>query len=125
MTTTKPTIARNLLGEIVMGRVVIVGYRARPGKQQQLEQLMKIHFSTLSAQGLVTDRAPITMQSRDGTIVEVFEWKSKQAIEEAHNNPVVQEMWGKYFEVCEFIPAGQIEEFSETFSEFSPGRERY
>ncbi len=103
-----------------MGRIVIVAYRAKPGKQAQLEELIKTHYSILSGEGLVTDRAPTLMSAKDGTIVEVFEWKSSQAIERAHNNPVVQAMWGKFFEVCEFVPAGQVEELSEIFSEFSP-----
>jgi hypothetical protein len=32
-------------------------------------------------QGLITDRKLIMMESKDRTIIEVFEWKSKNAIE--------------------------------------------
>ena len=102
-----------------MGRIVVVAYKAKPGKLEALKLLMETHSSTLKNEGLVTDRESIIMQAKDETIIEVFEWKSKQAIEAAHANPVVQEMWGKYFEICEFIPAGQVTEFSEMFSEFT------
>ncbi len=96
------------------------GYKPKPGKQDELNELMKTHLPILKKEGLVTDRESIIMQAEDGTVIEVFEWKSKQAIEAAHNNPAVLEMWGKYFEVCDFIPAGQVAEFSEMFSEFTP-----
>jgi hypothetical protein len=34
------------------------------------------------------------MKSADGTIIEVFEWKSAAAIAAAHENPVWQAMCG-------------------------------
>ena len=30
------------------------------------------------------------MRAADGTIVEVFEWRSAEAIQQAHNNPAVR-----------------------------------
>ena len=44
------------------------------------------------------------MEAEDGTIVEVFEWKSKQAIDAAHTNPRVLEMWEEYAAVCDYVP---------------------
>jgi hypothetical protein len=103
-----------------MGRIVIAAYKAKPGKAAELRRLMRDHLSTLRAQQLVTDRLSILMQAKDGTIVEVFEWFSREAIESAHSNPVVREMWRKYEEVCEYVPIGEVEEAGELFSEFSP-----
>ena len=60
------------------------------------------------------------MEAADGTIIEVFEWASPEAIEAAHENPVVLEMWGKYAEVCDYIPAGEVAEVGQLFSEFTP-----
>ncbi|HZR05827.1 MAG TPA: hypothetical protein VFA61_08375 [Candidatus Udaeobacter sp.] len=40
-------------------------------------------------EGLVTGRAPTIMRARDGTINEVSEWKSREAIDAAHKNPNV------------------------------------
>ena len=101
-------------------RIVIVGYKPKAGKEEALQQLMREHYSTLKAQNLVTDRDSIIMKAKDGTIIEVFEWKSKSAIEQAHTNPEVLKMWEKYDEVCEYIPVGKIEESSNLFSEFTP-----
>jgi quinol monooxygenase YgiN len=72
-----------------MSVIVIVAYRPRPGKEALLLQLTKEHVTILREQGLATERVPYAMRSADGTIIEVFEWKSKEAIEAAHTNPAV------------------------------------
>ncbi len=101
-------------------RIVIVGYKPKAGKTEALRQLMREHLAVLKTQGLVTDRASIMMEAKDGTIIEVFGWKSKSAIEQAHSNPEVLKMWGKYAEVCDYIPVGQVEEIADLFSQFTP-----
>ena len=67
-----------------------------PGKKEALDRLILDHVATLRAEGLVTDRTPITMSAQDGTVVEVFEWASSDAIEKAHVNPAVLRMWEQY-----------------------------
>ena len=101
-----------------MPRTVIVGYRPKPGKQAALDALMCTHFARLYEQGLVTRRKPIVMRARDGTVIEVFEWKSQRAIDEAHANPAVLAMWGEYAEVCDYVPVGTVAEAAELFSGF-------
>jgi hypothetical protein len=54
----------------------------------------------LRAEGLVTDRTSIVMRCADGTIVEIFEWVSQDAIVGAHKNPVVLDLWKKFEAVC-------------------------
>lgn len=103
-----------------MGRIVIACYRPKPGQAAQLEELMKTHLSTLRAEGLVTDRDSIMMKASDGTIVEVFEWKSREAIEQAHTNPVIGEMWAKYAAVCDYVPIAEVAEAKQLFSELAP-----
>ncbi|HSN98375.1 MAG TPA: hypothetical protein VLS89_08755 [Candidatus Nanopelagicales bacterium] len=103
-----------------MGRIVIVAYRPKSGKREALRQLVVDHVATLRSQGLVTDRAPITMEAEDGTLVEVFEWASAEAIEAAHTNPVVGEMWERFGEVCDYVPISAVPEAGKPFSEFSP-----
>lgn len=101
-------------------RIVIVGYRPFPGKEAELKELMKNHVNILRSQGLASDREPILMQAGNGTVIEVFGWKSKEAIESAHTNPAVQKMWAEYAEVCEYIPIGSLQESTNLFSEFTP-----
>ena len=78
-----------------MGRIVIVAYRPKPGRDAALEALMQRHHQRLHGEGLVTEREPVLMRAADGTIVEVFEWRSQQAMASAHDNPRVQQMWAE------------------------------
>src|SRR5205814_1331609 len=69
------------------GVCVSIAYRPKPGKGDELLELVQSRVPTLRQEGLVTDRAPTIMRARDGTIVEVSEWKSREAIDAAHKNP--------------------------------------
>ncbi|WP_196161556.1 putative quinol monooxygenase [Reinekea sp. G2M2-21] len=102
------------------GRIVIAGYKPKPGKEAELKALMNTHLPRLRAEGLVTDRESIIMQASDGTILEVFEWASNEAIESAHHNPEVQKMWQEYAAVCEYVPIADVAESTQLFSNFTP-----
>lgn len=103
-----------------MGRIVIAGYKPKPGKEKELDELMTSHVSKLRAEGFVTEREPILMKASNGTVFEVFEWKSKEAIEAAHSNKVVGEMWSRFAEVCEYVPITSVDEAHSLFPGFEP-----
>jgi hypothetical protein len=103
-----------------MGKFVIVAYRPRPGKEQELLQLTREHLPILRNQGLATDRPSYVMRSTDGTIIEVFEWTSAEAIAMAHENPVWQAMCGRYSEACDYISLENLSESKNMFAEFDP-----
>ena len=102
------------------GVVVIVAYRTKPGKENELIDLVRSRVPTLRKEGLVSDRVPTIMRSRDGTIIEVSEWKSREAIDAAHKNPNVLAMWNKFFAICDCIPLNTLAEASELFTGFEP-----
>jgi quinol monooxygenase YgiN len=66
------------------GVIVIVAYQPKPGKEREVIELVRSRVPTLRNQGLVTDREPTIMRARDGTIIEVSEWKSQESIDAAH-----------------------------------------
>lgn len=103
-----------------MGKIVIATYKPKPGKEKNLDRLVRDHVKVLRNQGLATLRPPMIMKSADGTVVEVFEWISKKAIEEAEHNKDVQEYWARYREVCDIIPVSDLIEANTSFSEFNP-----
>jgi len=99
---------------------VIVAYRPKPGKGSELLDLVRNRVPTLLKEGLVTDRRPTIMRARDGTIIEVSEWKSRDAIDAAHKNPNVLAMWNDFFTLCECVPLNTLAEASEMFAGFEP-----
>lgn len=102
------------------GVIVIVAYRPKPGKEKQTLELVRGRVPTLRKEDLVTDRVPTIMRARDGTIIEVSEWRSKDAIDAAHKNPNVLAMWNQFFEVCDCIPLNTLAEAEEMFAGFEP-----
>jgi len=99
-------------------RTVIVNYRAKPGHEDALLDLVRQHVPTLQRLGLATERAPFIMRAADGTLVEVFEWASAEAIARAHHEPGVLAMWERFGAACEFGPLNRLPETAQMFAEF-------
>jgi quinol monooxygenase YgiN len=101
-----------------MGRFVIVAYAPKPGKEPELLAAVKKHLQVLSAEQLVTDKPGYVMRAGDGTIVEVFEWRSAEAIHQAHTNPAVQALWTEFGAACDYTPLTKLKETHDMFAEF-------
>jgi len=101
-----------------MGRFVIVAYKPKAGKDQQLLDTVREHLEVLRSQQLATDRPALVVRAGDGTILEVFEWQSAEAISRAHSNPAVQALWAKFGVACDYIPLASIAECQQMFAEF-------
>ena len=102
------------------GIVCIVAYRPKPGGESEILELVRQRVPTLRGEGLVTDRAPVIMRAKDGTIIEVSEWKSQESIDAAHKNPNVLAMWNKFFAICDCVPLKTVTEAEEMFAGFEP-----
>ena len=105
---------------VMAGVCVIVAYRPKPGQEHELLELVRSRVPTLRKEGLITDRVPIIMRAKDGTIIEVSEWKSQEAIDAAHQNANVWAMWNKFFALCDCVPFNTLAEASEMFPNFEP-----
>src|SRR5271168_596729 len=100
-----------------MGSISVACYKPKPGCEAALADLVRNHLPPLRGQGLVTDRASIVMRAADGTIIEVFEWVSPEAIAGAHSNPVVLELWKRFEAVCQYEIPANIDEFKAMFAQ--------
>lgn len=103
-----------------MGSISIACYKPKPGCEAALQRLVQEHLPPLRAEGLVTERASIVMRTSDGTIVEVFEWVSQEAIAGAHSNPAVLELWKRFEAVCSYEIPSNLTEFRTMFAHFEP-----
>jgi len=102
-----------------MGEMVIVAYRPKPGREAQLEALVREHVPFLRDLGLATDRPAQAMRAADGTIVEVFEWRDG-AVRTAHGHPKVHELWERFGEACDYINLRDLPEAAGPFATFAP-----
>src|SRR5450432_4536837 len=98
-----------------MGRFVIVAYKPKPGKESDLAAAVEKHLRVLQAEGLVTEKSASVMRAADGTIVEVFEWRSADAIAKAHASPAVNALWGEFGAACDYVPLASLAEAQQLF----------
>src|ERR1700730_1595802 len=103
-----------------MGRVTIACYRPKPGQKGELNQLMREHVPMLQKESLASKRAPVIMRAKDDTIVEVFEWASDDAVDEAHVNPVVLAMWERFNAACDYVKVSDVAETHDQWASFEP-----
>ena len=103
-----------------MGRIVITCYRPRPGAAEALLAIVREHVPMLQQLGLASARAPVLMKAGDGSLLEVFEWDSVEAIAQAHADPVVQALWQRFDAACEHATLAGLAEAAGLFAEFTP-----
>lgn len=103
-----------------MGIIVICAFRPKPGKETDLRKVVADHLDVLRSQGLATDRKSIVGKAKDGTIIEVFEWMSEKAIDDAHKNAMVRQLWDRYEACCDSISLRNVAETESPFPGFEP-----
>lgn len=101
-----------------MGSITVACYRPKAGKGDERLEMVYNHVPSLRAEGLASDREPIVMRCADGTIVEVFEWQSQEALEKAHSSKMVQGMWKEFGELCDYDTPSNLAEFQNMFGHF-------
>ena len=103
-----------------MARFVIAAFKPKPGKDRALLAVVEKHWRVLQGEGLVTSRPRYAMQAEDGTVLEVFEWASAEAITQAHENPAVLALWAEFEAACDYVPLASLAEAGHPFPEFRP-----
>ena len=101
-----------------MGRFVIVAYKPKSGQEPALLAAVEKHARVLRFENLISEQPVHAMRAADGTIVEVFEWLSAEAIERAHTNPAVQALWAEFGAACEYVSLSSLAECHQLFAEF-------
>jgi hypothetical protein len=84
---------------------VICTYHVKPRAEARLLRLLLRHDATLRRLRLVTARAAQTFRRRDDqgrvTVVDIFEWRGADAVERAHRDPAVHELWNAVTDMVE------------------------
>jgi quinol monooxygenase YgiN len=101
-----------------MSMIAIASYKPKPGSEDAFLELLKQHIPTLRAEGLVTDGPTYAMRANDGTIIEVLEWRSAKAKQQAHKNDAVMQVWNQFFELADITSLDTLQEVSQPFAAF-------
>ena len=100
--------------------VVFALYRPHPGKDAELRRLIAQHLPVLRRLELATDRPAILVRAKDGTYIEVFEWRNQESAKLAHEHPEVARVWEAMGQVADFPALDSLEEAKQPFSHFEP-----
>lgn len=100
--------------------VVIASYKPKDGKEEGMKEVLRDHIPILRKEGLITDFLAIVLKSMNGDYIEIFEWKSGEAIAKAHENENVLKLWKRFEEVCTYTNLSNIEECKSLFASFIP-----
>lgn len=100
--------------------MAIACYRPKPGEEARLLDVMKTHLPTLRKEGLVGDGPSLAGRAGDGTLVEVFCWKSQASIDAAHSNPAVAKIWDAFGAVCEYVAIADVAGAKDLFTALEP-----
>ena len=110
----------NLENDLMKPKIVFAIYKPHQDKGNELKKLILKHVPRLKSNKLITNREPLLVKSKNGIYIEIFEWKSTDAVEEAHENPEIQKLWDEIEKVCDFTNLESIEEVREYFPQFKP-----
>ncbi len=102
-----------------MTQIVCALYKAKLGKEAELESLIQKHVPVLRDLELITNRPRLTLKSRDGTYIEIIEWVDAEAAEKAHEHPAVAQVWEAMGVISEFKKLGDLPESQKSFSHFA------
>lgn len=102
-----------------MGILVICSYRIRRGREAEARRLLKEHVPLLRRHGLLTERPAIQGKGAAGTVVEVFEWVSKEASRQAPSIPEISAHWKAMAEAMNFTPLALLPEAQRPFANFT------
>ena len=100
--------------------IVIALYRPNEGGDEELRALIDEHIPTLRRLELITDRPAILCRSKDGTYLEIFEWRNANSSSRAHEHPEVARIWEAMGEIAAFPALSEVPEAGGRFPHFTP-----
>jgi hypothetical protein len=98
--------------------MALATYKPKAGQEETLMELVKKHVPILRELQLATKRDNFIATSKNGTVIEVFEWTSTNAINAAHQHPAVADIWEKMTLIADFTPLNTLPEANEPFPGF-------
>jgi hypothetical protein len=99
-----------------LSEVVFALYRPKSGKEKELEKLIERHAPLLRELELITNRPRLTLQSTDGTYIELIEWVNAESANKAHEHPAIANIWEAMEVICEFKKLADLKEANTAFA---------
>jgi len=101
-------------------KIVIALYRPKRGREKSLMRTVAKHLPALRRAKLVTARPSILMKAADGTLLEIFEWRSERYTKIAHTHPVIRPLWETIGRDADIRTLKDLKEAGGMFPHFTP-----
>ena len=82
--------------------------------------MMAEHVPLLRKHDLITMRPVVQGEGKDGTLVEIFEWDSREKSAGAPSIPEIGAHWKAMAAAMEFVPLATLSEAQREFAHFTP-----
>lgn len=82
--------------------------------------MMADHVPLLRKHDLITARPVVQGEGKDGTLVEIFEWDSREKSINAPSIPEIGTYWKAMAAAMEFVPLASLSEAQREFAHFTP-----
>ena len=86
--------------------------------RKRLLDILDQHIPLLRDVGYIIDRPASILESANGSILELFEWKDEEAKRLAHADDKVRQLWEAMEEICEFPTLSDLPESTAPFPNF-------
>jgi hypothetical protein len=86
--------------------------------ESALADALARHVDILREQGYATELPVLYLRAEDGTVLEIFEWRSSATVEAAHDDKRVQAIWQTLEEAAEFVPLSKLPNAEDPFPHF-------
>ena len=83
--------------------LALAAYRPRPGREDDFLVFLYEELELLRRQGHVTERRAPVVRAPKGELLVVLEWSTDHAVDDAHADPDVLEVWDRKAELAEYI----------------------
>jgi hypothetical protein len=87
----------------VATELAFAAYRPKAGRADDLLSLLAEDVATLRRRGHVTERPAPVVRTDGGEVLVVLEWSSDHAVDDAHADPEVVEVWKRKEQLAHFI----------------------
>jgi hypothetical protein len=106
--------------KIMSPKMFFALYRPHPGKDAELRQLIAEHVPTLRRLELITDREAVLVKAKDGTYLEICEWRTSNSSTQAHEHPEIAKIWEAMGKIADFPALEGLQEAKQRFPNFEP-----
>jgi hypothetical protein len=89
-------------------RLTLSAYRARPGGDAEVLPHLRAEIATLRERGHITARPAAICRTADGNYLVISEWSTDTAVDDAHADTVITDVWRRKEELLEYLPPAEL-----------------